>query len=101
MGKYTPKSLAGFMENPDQDRKALVTKMFDATGGKMIDFHIIRGAYDFVGLAEGTYEQALAVKFLAESSGAISDITTLESISVSGAAYLAKTIAASYKAPAD
>ena len=75
--------------------------MFNATGGKMIDVHITKGACDFVGLAEGTHEQVLEVKFLAKNSGAILDITTLNSISVFGVAYLGKIIAASYLASAD
>ena len=60
----------------------MVIKMFNATGGKMIDVHITKGACDFVGLAEGTHEQVLEVKFLAKNSGAILDITTLKLISV-------------------
>ena len=46
-GSYSPEAWAAMMKNPD-DRKAAVSKLLAALGGRLIDFYFCFGEYDFV-----------------------------------------------------
>ena len=41
----------------------------DAVGAKMVSYTGLRGTYDFVVVAEGTFEQAAGIKMATEASG--------------------------------
>ena len=51
LGIYSQKGADGII-NGDSDRKAAMEKMVSSVGGKLIDYHITRGQYDFVMIAE-------------------------------------------------
>ena len=44
----------------------------------MIDYSLLRGAYDFIAVLEGTFEQMAAAKMVAVSSGTVNNFTILE-----------------------
>ena len=57
MGCYTDKGLAGFINNPSTNRKAATQALVEAGGAKMMDYSLLRGAFDFIAVLEGTFEQ--------------------------------------------
>ena len=71
----------------------------DAVGAKMISYTGLRGSYDFCVVAEGTFEQAAAIKMATEASGALCNITICEAISINDVAGNAVKIASAYKGP--
>ena len=65
LGTYTDKGLAGFVQNPNEDRGAAASKMIEAAGGKLLDMHLVRGQYDFVATIEiDSFEAAAATNAL-------------------------------------
>ena len=45
--------------------------MTASTGIRLVDFQITRGIFDFVAVAEGTIEQAMAIKIAVGSTGVV------------------------------
>ena len=99
VGTYSSAALKGFVTNPAQDRKQIVEAMTASTGIRLDDFQITRGIFDFVAVAEGTIEQAMAIKIAVGSTGSFDQFHILESIDISKAATLAQTTLANYVPP--
>ena len=100
MGNYTAKAFQGFIANPDTDRGAAIKAVASAVGGKVLDYDIVRGSYDFiVSIDAPNFESMAAAKLATEASGAITNITIMEPININSAAKLAAKVAAGYKAP--
>ena len=100
MGKYTEKAFLGFLKDPTTDRKAAVEKLTNAAGGKMLSMEIVRGPYDFIGVAEmQNFETFAAIKLAVESSGAVRDLVGLEAMDLTNAAKKAGELTGNYKAP--
>ena len=100
MGNYTAKAFQGFIANPDTDRGAAIKAVASAVGGKVLDYDIVRGSYDFiVSIDAPNFESMAAAKLATEATGAITNITIMEPININSAAKLAAKVAAGYKAP--
>ena len=100
MGNYTAKAFQGFIANPDTDRRAAINAVASAIGGKVIDYDIVRGSYDFILKLEApNFESMAAAKLATEATGAVTNITIMEPININNAAKLAGKAAASYKVP--
>ena len=99
VGTYSSAALKGFVTNPAQDRKQIIEAMTASTGIQLVDFQITRGIFDFVAVAEGTIEQAMAIKIAVGSTGSFDQFHILESIDISRAATLAQTTLANYIPP--
>ena len=99
LGKYTDKGLAGFVNNPNTDRKAATTALCAAAGAKLVGYAGLRGKYDFMVEVEGIFEQAAASGMVAVSSGAVEDFTVLESIDLNSIAKIANKMSSGYKEP--
>ena len=99
LGKYTAKGLAGFVSNPDTDRKAATTALMASAGGKLPSYAGLRGKYDFIAEAEGTFDQAAASAMVAVSSGAVEDFTVLEAIDLNSIGKIASKMISGYKEP--
>jgi len=98
MGNYTEKAFQGFLKDPNSDRKAVVEKLIQGVGGKMITMDIVRGTYDFCVVAElPSFDDFAAVKLLVEATGAVKNLSALEAIDFSKATTKASKM--SYKAP--
>ena len=97
MGCYTAKGLAGFRNNPSTNRKAATQALVEAGGAKMIDYSLLRGAFDFIAVIEGTFEQMAAAKMVAISSGTVENYTILESADLNKIADTAKKMSSTYK----
>ena len=100
MGNYTAKAFQGFIANPDTDRGAAIKAVASAVGGKVLDYDIVRGSYDFiVSIDAPNFESMAAAKLATEASGAVTNITIMEPININSAAKLAAKVATGYKAP--
>ena len=99
LGRYTDKGLAGFVSNPETDRKAATTALCAAAGAKLVGYAGLRGKYDFMVEVEGTFDQAAASGMVAVSSGAVEDFTVLESIDLNSIAKIANKMSSGYKEP--
>ena len=99
MGVNTAKGLGGFVNNPDTDRKAATTALFESVGAKLTGYAGLRGAYDFMVEAEGTFEQVSASGMVAVSSGAVSNFSVHEVIDLNSVAKIANKTASKYKEP--
>ena len=98
MGNYTDKAFQGFMKDPTSDRKAVVEQLTKAVGGTIHSMDIVRGSYDFIVVIDlGAFEDFAAIKLVVESSGAVKNLTILESIDFTKATTKASKIG--YKAP--
>ena len=75
LGKYSNQGLAGFIQNPNDDRRAAISSMMEKAGGKLIDLYLTRGEYDIVAIGEvDSFEDIAAVKLLVASSGAVTAV---------------------------
>ena len=99
MGNYTTQGFQGFLKDPKSDRSKAAQAASDAVGAKMISYTGLRGTYDFVVVAEGTFEQAAGIKMATEASGALCNITICEAININDVAGNAAKISSAYKGP--
>jgi len=99
LGRYTDKGLAGFVNNPNTDRKAATTALCAAAGAKLVGYAGLRGKYDFMVEVEGSFDQAAASGMVAVSSGAVEDFTVLESVDLNNIAKIANKMSSGYKEP--
>ena len=96
---YTAKGLEGFVNNPSTNRKAATQALVESGGAKMIDYSLLRGAFDFIAVLDGTFEQMAAAKMVAVSSGTVENFTILESADLNKIADTANKMSSTYKAP--
>ena len=83
MGNYTAKAFQGFIAQPDSDRGAAIKAVAEAIGGKVLSYDIVRGSYDFIVAIEApNFESMAAAKLATEASGAVTNITIMESINI-------------------
>ena len=99
MGNYTAKGFQGFIKDPNTDRSKAAKAAGDAVGAKMVSYDALRGAYDFIVVFEGTFEQTAGIKVATEATGALTNVTICEAINLSSVAGNAAKIAGSYKPP--
>ena len=97
MGCYTAKGLAGFINNPSTNRKAATQALLEAGGAKMSDYSLLRGAFDFIAVVDGTFEQMAAAKMVAVSSGTVENFTILESADLNKIASTANKMVSGFK----
>ena len=100
LGSYSNVGLAGFLQNPGDDRRAAISAMVEKSGGTFIDLLFLRGKYDIAVVAEVTsFEDAAAVKVLVAASGALNDLEMLEYIDMNDIAGSASKMTGAYRAP--
>jgi uncharacterized protein with GYD domain len=99
LGNYTAQGFQGFIKDPKTDRSNAAQVAAEAVGAKLVSYTGLRGAYDFLAVFEGTFEQAAGIKMATEASGALCNITICEAISINDVAANAAKIAGSYKGP--
>ena len=102
LGNYSNAGLAGFLKNPEDDRRAAISGMVEKSGGKFIDLQFLRGKYDIAVVAEvSSFEDAAAVKVLVAASGALDRLEMMEYIDMNDIATRASKITGAYRAPGD
>ena len=72
LGNYNENGLSGFIKNPNEDRKSVITSMMEKAGGKLDNLFLTRGKYDIVAICDAPdFETMGALKMLIMNSGAI------------------------------
>ena len=80
LGVYSQQGADGII-NGSSNRKEAMEKLVSSVGGKLIDYHITRGQYDFVMISEvDSFEAMAACALKAKASGTLTEAITLESV---------------------
>jgi len=61
-----------------EDREAVVRKLIESAGGKLIGFYFTTGETDFMLITEGTTEGIVAALLATATTGMISNVTTVQ-----------------------
>ena len=100
LAKYSKLGTDGWLENPDEDRKAMVSGLAQKIGGNLIDSSYTRGIYDVVVSVEAPSSDTLtALKLTMIKTGAFEEITLLEDINLNDIAKKGAEMIGLYKAP--
>ena len=100
LGNYNENGLSGFIKNPNEDRKSVITAMMEKAGGKLNDIYLTRGDYDVVVTGEASdFETVGAIKMVIMATGAFDEATILEETDFNKIAQKAAEISSSYKSP--
>ena len=78
-GRYTREAVEG-MVNKAEDRAIAVSALAKAAGGKLPDYYVTFGEYDFVAIMESgrgkSETDTMAALFAAAASGGVTDLKT-------------------------
>lgn len=74
-GRFTSTAIKGMMENPEE-RAAAIRHLFEMSGGKLLNYYLTFGEYDFLVVSEGPYEGVAISSIVTSSSGAVTDLKT-------------------------
>ncbi len=100
LGKYNSTGLAGFIKNPNDNRREAISNMFEKVGAKMGELFLTRGSYDVVVIGEAPdFETMGALKMLVMSSGAIEELNILEETNFNSMGKKAASLEGAYRAP--
>ena len=100
LAKYTKQGTDGWLENPDDDRRAIISVLSQKIGGKLIDLSYTRGTYDVVATVEApSLDVMTALKLSMIKSGAIAEMIILEDIDLNAIAKKGAEMIGLYKAP--
>jgi uncharacterized protein with GYD domain len=67
-GCYSAEALKGMMNSPD-DRSKPVAELISSLGGKMLNYYVTFGEYDFMVICEAPDEKAVAAAVIAAAAG--------------------------------
>ncbi len=100
LAKYTKQGTDGWLENPDEDRKAMVTGLAGKLGGELNDIVYTRGDYDVIAIIKAPdSDTILALKLAMMKTGAIAELNIHEEIDLAGVARKGGSMIGLYKAP--
>ena len=100
LGKYTKQGTDGWLDNPDEDRRAMISALSEKIGGKLIDLSYTRGIYDVVAIVEAPSADIMtSLKLSMMKTGAIAELTILEDIDLNTIAKDGAKMIGLYKAP--
>ncbi|HSR71396.1 MAG TPA: GYD domain-containing protein [Kiloniellales bacterium] len=85
-GRYTREAITGMIDKPE-DRTEAVSALVEAAGGKLLDYYVTFGEYDFLAIIEGGKDQTNVVAALltAASTGGVTDMRTTVAMSTKDA----------------
>ena len=100
LGRYTKQGTDGWLDNPDEDRRAMVSALSEKIGGKLIDLSYTRGIYDIVAIVEAPNSDIMtSLKLSMMKTGAIAELTILEDINLTAIAKEGAKMIGLYKPP--
>ncbi len=100
LAKYTKQGTDGWLENPDEDRRAMLSGLSQKIGGQLLDLSYTRGEYDVVATVEvPSLDIMTALKLSMIKTGAIAEMTILEDIDLNAIAKQGAQMIGLYKAP--
>jgi uncharacterized protein with GYD domain len=101
-GRYSQSAMQGMLKNPE-DRKEAARQLFERAGGRLVDYYVTFGEYDFLVIAEAPDETAaLSALAVVGASGGVTDLRTMLAVTTAQAktAFEAgKKTASQYRAP--
>ena len=93
LGTYTNEGAAGLVGPDYSDRRAAMDAMHNSVGAKLVDYHILRGQYDFCVISEvDSFAVVASMTLMARGSGAVDNVVTLESVDVEEIRSVAKGV---------
>ncbi|HZP21402.1 MAG TPA: GYD domain-containing protein [Bauldia sp.] len=99
-GNYSDHAFKGMLHHPE-DRHDAVAKMFEAAGGKLVDYYITMGEYDFMVVSEfPNGVDALTALVVAAGTGGVRTLNTVAAYTTADAKKAeskARKIAAGFK----
>ena len=99
LAKYTKQGTDGWLDNPDEDRRAMVSSISEKIGGKLLDISYTRGIYDVVVNVEAPSSDTMtALKLSMIKTGAFDELTILEDIDLNAIARKGAEMIGLYKA---
>ena len=100
LAKYTKQGTDGWLDNPGEDRHAMISGMAKKMGGSLHDLTYTRGEYDVVATVEApSLDTMTAMKLAMLKTGAIAELKILEGIDLNAIATQASEFIGIYKAP--
>ena len=100
LGKYTKQGTDGWLDNPDEDRRTMISGLSQKIGGKLLDLSYTRGIYDVVATVEASSADIMtSLKLAMMKTGAIAELTILEDIDLNSVAKEGAKMIGLYKAP--
>ena len=100
LAKYTKQGTDGWLENPDEDRRSMISGLSQKIGGNLLDLSYTRGSYDVVATVEApSLDTITALKLSMIKSGAIAEMVVLEDIDLNAIARKGAEMIGLYKAP--
>jgi len=101
-GRFSAEGIRGMVAKPE-DRSKVVAKLIAAAGGKLRDYYMTTGEYDFLIIAEAPDgEDAVVASLAAAASGSVAHIRTVRAWKAKDfkdIAARAGEILSSYRAP--
>ena len=100
LAKYTKQGTDGWLDNPDEDRRAMISGLSEKIGGKLLDLSYTRGIYDVVAVVEAPNADIMtSLKLAMIKTGAIAELNILEDIDLNTIAKKGSQMIGLYKAP--
>ena len=100
LGKYTKQGTDGWLDNPDEDRRTMLSGLSQKIGGKLLDLSYTRGIYDVVATVEAPSADIMtSLKLAMMKTGAIAELTILEDVDLNSIAKEGAKMIGLYKAP--
>ena len=100
LAKYSKQGTDGWLENPDEDRRSMLSSLSQKIGGQLLDLSYTRGEYDVVATVEApSLDTMTALKLSMIKTGAIAEMTVLEDIDLNAIAKQGAQMIGLYKAP--
>ncbi len=99
-GRYTREAIKGMITKPE-DRADAVSRLFSKAGGRLLNYYVTFGEYDFLAIGEAPSEtQMAAILMAAGSSGGVTGLRTtlaITSIEAKGAFAAASDLAPGFR----
>ena len=100
LAKYTKQGTDGWLDNPDEDRRAMISGLSEKIGGKLLDLSYTRGIYDVAAVVEAPNADIMtSLKLAMMKTGAIAELTILEDVDLNSIAKAGAKMIGLYKAP--
>ena len=100
LANYSKQGTDGWLDNPDDDRRTMISAMMERIGGSLHDLVYCRGEYDVVATVEAPdLDSMTALKLAMMKTGAIAQMSVLESIDLNAVARQGANLIGAYKAP--
>ena len=79
-GNFTESAIKGMVDNPE-DRKGAVAGLMESAGGKLLDYYVTTGEYDFLVISEGdNLTDLISAMMIAGSTGGATNLKTFEAL---------------------